>query len=349
MGMKVEQAMITTIIPTYRRPALLRRAVLSALVQGGSAIRVAVFDNASGDSTRAVIAELATKDDRVVYHCHEKNIGALANFQFGLEQVTTPYFSFLSDDDVLLPGFYDKALADMEGCPRAAFWCGVTISMNPDGTFVSARVADWPNEGLFFPPDGILQMIKGSMPCWTAAIFRKSMMDLNGPLNKDLQGPSDIEYMLRAAARYPFIASKQAAAIFLLNPESFSETSPLKCFWPGWKDMMRTVSVAGKFDEASQLAIWAGIRANARRMLFRRGAAALAKKSYSFSGEAASILRSELDDRSRASILSGLTRLCSKSSAAQTAYSRCYRSLEEMIIRSRVSQRSEYGRLSKYL
>jgi glycosyltransferase involved in cell wall biosynthesis len=175
--------MVTTIIPTYRRPELLRRAVLSALAQEGVALQVCIYDNASGDSTGDVVAELARKDSRVKYFCHQENMGGLANFQFGLKSVTTPFFSFLSDDDVLLPGFYSNAVGSLEDWPEAAFWCGVTALMTPAGVLHTARVADWPREGVYLPPDGLLQMIKGSMPCWTGALFRKSVMDLVGPLN----------------------------------------------------------------------------------------------------------------------------------------------------------------------
>jgi len=43
--------LITTIIPTCRRPELLRRAVLSALAQAGSSARMTVFCNASSEAT----------------------------------------------------------------------------------------------------------------------------------------------------------------------------------------------------------------------------------------------------------------------------------------------------------
>lgn len=51
-------AQITTVLPTYCRPALLRRAILSALGQKFSDIQVLVLDNASGDETEAVVREL---------------------------------------------------------------------------------------------------------------------------------------------------------------------------------------------------------------------------------------------------------------------------------------------------
>ena len=67
---------ITTIIPTYRRPHLLRRAIQGVLNQTYSDFQVCVYDNASGDETAQVVAEFAARDNRVKYHCHSQNIGA---------------------------------------------------------------------------------------------------------------------------------------------------------------------------------------------------------------------------------------------------------------------------------
>ena len=85
---------ITTILPTFRRPRLLRRAIRSALNQTYPHLEVRVYDNASGDETPEVVAELARQDARVKYHCHPTNIGAARNFLYGMERVDTPFFFF---------------------------------------------------------------------------------------------------------------------------------------------------------------------------------------------------------------------------------------------------------------
>ena len=76
----MEDPQITTVIPTYRRPKLLRRAIESVLAQTYPHLTVTVFDNASGDETEEVVGELARRNPRVRYHCHPETIGASANF-----------------------------------------------------------------------------------------------------------------------------------------------------------------------------------------------------------------------------------------------------------------------------
>jgi glycosyltransferase involved in cell wall biosynthesis len=83
----------------------LRRAIESALAQEGVSSQICVYDNASGDETCEIVSAIARENPQVRYHCHPQNIGGLANFQYALSRIETPFFSLLSDDDVLLPGF----------------------------------------------------------------------------------------------------------------------------------------------------------------------------------------------------------------------------------------------------
>jgi len=86
------EPVITTIIPTYRRPNLLRRAIISVLNQTYPNFQLCIYDNASGDETPEVVAEFAKHDSRIKYYCHPENIGALNNFNYGMERVNTPFF-----------------------------------------------------------------------------------------------------------------------------------------------------------------------------------------------------------------------------------------------------------------
>ena len=81
---------ITTVIPTFRRPRLVERAIRSVLAQNFDGFQICVYDNASGDETAAVVAQIAREDPRVNYYCHPKNIGAWNNFKYGIERVSTP-------------------------------------------------------------------------------------------------------------------------------------------------------------------------------------------------------------------------------------------------------------------
>lgn len=202
---------ITTIIPTYRRPHSLRRSVESVLAQTYPDLVVSIFDNASGDETAAVVKDLARKDPRVRYHCHEKNLGAAANFQAGLAAVQTPYFSFLSDDDFLLPGFYAHAMNVLEEHPEAGFFCGQTVMYDPlDGSHILQPQGDWA-ETQYPAGESTVRMIR-SMFIWTGSLFRTEVGRAAGPL---VPGTVvDVLFLARAAALFPFYVAMKPCAVF---------------------------------------------------------------------------------------------------------------------------------------
>ena len=347
MSPEAEPALVTTIIPTFRRPQLLRRAIASVLEQDFAALRLCIYDNDSGDETAAVVGEFARTDPRVRYVCHERNIGGLANFQFGLARVDTPYFSFLSDDDYLLPGFFSAAVPAMEAAPEAIFWAGLTIRRETDGGFFDARVDKWPSEGLFFPPDGLQRLLGGDAPCWAGTIFRREALDEIGLLDEQVGAAADLDYMLRAAARHPYLVSKAPVAVFTMNPAAVSETAPLAVFWPGWLKMVDNVQAVESLSPEARAQVSETLHADARRMLFRRGANALAKGRHDFARQCAQALRDQYGLRAKPMLLRAIAALCQALPPAQWFYTASYRAAERRIIAKRAALRDRYAGLER--
>ncbi len=347
MSRSVDEAppLVTTIIPTYRRPGLLKRAIASSLEQTGPAHIVRVFDNASGDETGRVVEEMASKDPRLAYHCHQENLGAYANFEFGLRSVETPFFSILSDDDYLLPGFYSRAIRDLQDHPEAMFWAGMTLSVDDQGRIWDARVDRWSREGLFEPPEGLMSMMHGMAPIWTGIVFRRDVLHSIGLPDREALGPSDLDFVLKASAAHPFVLRKYPSAVFTLNPSSFSATQPLSSFWPGWLKMLSNLEGSDRLDQHAKAIALEALRQDARQMLFRRGANALSLARYDFTQEAAQALRSFFGDGWRASILAVLAWVCERFGYAQGAYTRAYRFTERRLVESRSGLESRFGHL----
>jgi glycosyltransferase involved in cell wall biosynthesis len=207
----VDPALITAVIPTYRRPALLARAIRSVLVQTEIRLEVFVCDNASGDETGDVVEALAAGDPRVRYHVQPRNLGAFANFRSGLEAVRTPWFGFLSDDDVLLPSFYATARAALEAAPEGAFFCGQTVVWDPrdGGHRVSPRRGWVP--GLHAAGTHAAEMA-AALFTWTSCLFPAELGRSAWP---PLEGAfGDLAFLVRAAARAPFVVALEPCSVF---------------------------------------------------------------------------------------------------------------------------------------
>ena len=121
-----------------------------------------VYDNNSQDATAETVEKLQQQDPRIKYMCHPKNIGAVANFQFGLDQVTTPFFSILSDDDLLLPNFFETVLEGFAKYPDAMFSCGEIIIIDQLGK-IRHREMRGLTSSFFNPPDGLYVVIQNHM------------------------------------------------------------------------------------------------------------------------------------------------------------------------------------------
>jgi glycosyltransferase involved in cell wall biosynthesis len=218
------QPQITTIIPTYRRPHLLRRAIQSALNQTFTELQVCVYDNASGDDTASIVAEFIHKDQRVKYFCHAENIGAVPNFIYAMQQVNTPYFSFLSDDDVLLPNFYQDAMAGFARYPDVIFSAGDVIGVSEvgEGYAGGAQFLTWQRTGYFTPPEALYEMLRTQSPIGlTGVLLKKEVLTEFGVFDPNLL-LGDHDMLMRLTARFPVVLNSEPYALFTLQATSNS-------------------------------------------------------------------------------------------------------------------------------
>lgn len=126
--------MISVIMLTYNREALVGRAVESILAQTYRDFEFIIVDNGSTDRSGAVADKYAAQDRRIrVIHRKRGSIGAGRNT--GLDAAKGAYITFIDDDDWVAPDFLEflYSLA-IENCANVAI-CGAT-----DRTFDDKRV-----------------------------------------------------------------------------------------------------------------------------------------------------------------------------------------------------------------
>ncbi|MCD6599969.1 MAG: glycosyltransferase family 2 protein [Dehalococcoidia bacterium] len=104
--MKHEKApKVSVIIPTFRRPDLLKRAIKSVLEQTFQDFEIIVVDdNNPGEieiQTHEIVRDF--NDERLRYVPHEINKGNAAARNTGINLAKGEYVAFLDDDDIFLP------------------------------------------------------------------------------------------------------------------------------------------------------------------------------------------------------------------------------------------------------
>ena len=96
--------MISVILNTYNRAALLPRAVESVLAQTHEAFELVIADDGSSDRTREVVAGY---DDPRVRYVRQRNAGLSAARNLGVASSSGRYVTFLDDDDEVMPGWLE--------------------------------------------------------------------------------------------------------------------------------------------------------------------------------------------------------------------------------------------------
>ena len=231
--------LVTTIIPTCHRSFWVRRAILSVLHQSYPHILVLVCDNSSDSETEEVVRRLAEKDPRVRYHRHAKNIGSYNNFNYGINSVKTPFFSLLSDDDMLLPDFYRCSLQALENFPEAMFACMAAMVVDSDDNVISEPVLVEETR-LNAAAEGLVGSQLRPIPAaWTGILFRTDVRDIIGVIDSDAGPFADGAYVMHAAARFPFVDVPGVGAVLMAHEASTSGTiKPVDGEWLSWWERM---------------------------------------------------------------------------------------------------------------
>ena len=217
-------AKITALIPTYKRPELLRRAMLSVLGQSYGDLQLSIFDNASGKDTTNVVTSLARDDHRVKYHCHSNNIGGQENQRHAFKSVDTPYFSILSDDDFLAKDFYKNAVDVLDNYPEVMFVILNTFRVDENTNLIEHKVCT--NKlSLHTGKKGFDEIHSGNIPLtWTGMVFRKDLVKMYEEMDDDNDVGNDMRFIFRAASLYDFAYLSKVGAFFTAHSKSASST-----------------------------------------------------------------------------------------------------------------------------
>jgi len=188
-------SLVSTIIPVFNRPQLLRVAVQSVLSQTYRPIEVIIVDDGSTDETPQVAAALAEEHAGLVFWTQIRNLGPGPAREAGRQMARGEFIQYLDSDDRLLPTKFEVQVAALRQHPE----CGIAYG--------STRLVDEHNNELQSPfkwtGKDIPQLFPGLLVdrwwCTHTPLYRRSLCDVIGPWS-DLRWSQDWEYDARAGA-----------------------------------------------------------------------------------------------------------------------------------------------------
>jgi glycosyltransferase involved in cell wall biosynthesis len=205
--------LITLIVPTYKRPHMLKRTLNSVVSQTYPHFQACVYDNASQDHTSQIVHQFTQRDKRIKYHLHSENIGSNNNFQYGLKRANTPFFSFLADDDLLMPHCLEEAMQKFAEYPHIGIFVGKIVIMDQKKNIRGIYLNDWEANRCYTPRELLENLIHSrSILLWTSMIFRKEVIDKIGLLNPRIFW-HDLDFLLRAVSHFSLYLSNTVCGI----------------------------------------------------------------------------------------------------------------------------------------
>jgi glycosyltransferase involved in cell wall biosynthesis len=186
----------SVMIPTYNCANFLRATLESVLSQdlGPDQMQIEVVDDCSTkDDPEAVVRELG--EGRVGFHRHERNLGAVNNFNVCLQRSRGEWVHLLHGDDLVNPGFYDR----ISQC--------LTLDSERGVALCRSLVVDEKNRELAIEPgpDVLSQLEHTAAPLYPHNFIRtpsivvcRSIYERVGGFREDLPHCADWEMWFRA-------------------------------------------------------------------------------------------------------------------------------------------------------
>lgn len=193
--------LVSVIIPTYKRPDMISRAIYSVLNQTYSNIEIFVIDDNDPSFpertlTEEVMAEYASNRN-VTYIQHERNKGGSAARNSGWRCAKGDYITFLDDDDEILPKKIQSQVECLEALDDSWGACYTAYhTLMENGAIQKSCNTEC--------GDVYLRALMRTfyMGSGSNILLRKKVIDEIGGYDESFKRNQDIEFMTRAFENY---------------------------------------------------------------------------------------------------------------------------------------------------
>lgn len=131
---EVEVPEITVGLPVFNGAETLMRALEQMRSQTFRKYRLVISDTASTDESQKICERYAAQDCRIDYVRSERRIPASANFRRVLMGAHTPYFMWISQDDIWHPEFMERCYGLLSRQPGVVCVVPRSVKIMRDGT-----------------------------------------------------------------------------------------------------------------------------------------------------------------------------------------------------------------------
>lgn len=191
---------VSVILVTYKQEKYVKQALLGALNQDLPAYELIIGDDASPDSTAAVIESVLAENPRphvtIKFIKHAKNLGLIGNFNATLAAATGEVFVVMAGDDVSYPARARLMAEAFARNPKVRAITCASRYVDADGAPLPLRPASLVTR--IFEHGGWRKSLYAGAPVTGAvASYHRSLHDVFGPLPPG-GGAEDADSVFRA-------------------------------------------------------------------------------------------------------------------------------------------------------
>jgi glycosyltransferase involved in cell wall biosynthesis len=210
---------VSVIMPTYNRGYLISRAINSVLAQTCRYFELIIIDDGSTDDTKEVVGKF--DDKRIVYVRHEKNRGAEAARNTGINVSKGEYIAFLDSDDEWLPSKIDEQLVAFKG---ADLDVGAVYS---EMLYVHKDKVRYLH-GKFAVEGDIYKYVLGGYPIYLQTLMvKREFLERVGVFDEDMLVAGDFDFCIRLSKITKFKYVRNHLVIRYIMSDSISVGSPV--------------------------------------------------------------------------------------------------------------------------
>jgi glycosyltransferase involved in cell wall biosynthesis len=209
----------SVMITAYKRTTYLAEAIKSVLAQGfdQAEMQIEVIDDASPNKAEinAIVQEVG--QGRVSFYSSPSNNGIYENWNVCIRRVCGYWVHILSDDDIVLPGFYEEyqQLIATHSCSMVV---GQSIYIDDKSQYFAISEPLQPHAGLL---ENALKVLAKSNRIHTPAIIvSRDAYEKIGGFTSSLLFTPDWEMWTRLAARFQLGYINKPYSCFRLHPTS---------------------------------------------------------------------------------------------------------------------------------
>lgn len=188
---------ISVVIPTYKRPERLKKALSSILTQSFDSFDVIVVDDNSdpeiAEETKRVVDHLSADTNRTIsYLKTPENMGGALARNLGAEKATGTYLAFLDDDDYWRPDFLSHLhtfFADHDN-ERLALVHALVSVQDEKGKVLEINGTDGGEDSFH------TQLLGGGIARTPSILFKRKVFTESGGFKKLISG-QEYELLLR--------------------------------------------------------------------------------------------------------------------------------------------------------